>query len=123
MEAWFDRPSRPGTKAEDDTAALRILPVLTDKGILTGTVVRIAATSGKLHPAAVPNHRVVANRWPCGTESTGFTNLSGRFEFELSPGSYDLNAATEQGLREAADDCPLLPPSHTSHLSAAHLPP
>jgi hypothetical protein len=97
----FDSPSKPVTEAEDDIAILRHVGGLTDKGVLTGKVVRIGATSDKLNPTAVPNHRVVAKSLPSGTEYTTFTALNGRFEFELPPGSYDVNAAREQGLREA----------------------
>ena len=39
--------------------------------------------------------------WHSGREYTAFTNLNGRFEFELPPGSYDVTPAQEQGLRDA----------------------
>ncbi|MGD0570622.1 MAG: carboxypeptidase-like regulatory domain-containing protein [Candidatus Sulfotelmatobacter sp.] len=101
LEVPFDSPSKPLTEAEDDIATLRHLGGLTDKGILTGSVVRIGATYDDLNPTAVPNHRVVAKSWPSGSEYTAFTNLNGRFELVIPPGSYDVNAASEQGLREA----------------------
>jgi hypothetical protein len=88
-------------EAEDDIANLRRLSDLTDKGILTGRVARIGATYDKLNPTPVPNHRIVARSWPTGTEYTAFTNINGRFEFELPNGSYDVTAAREQGLRDA----------------------
>jgi hypothetical protein len=60
LEVAWDSPSEPVSEAEDDIAALRHLGVLTDKGILIGSVVRIGATVDALNPTAVPNHRVVA---------------------------------------------------------------
>jgi hypothetical protein len=101
LEVPFYGPSKPVTEAEDDIATLRHLSGLTDKGILAGKVFRIGATYDKLNPTGVPNHRVIAKSWPSGTEYTTFTTLDGRFEFELPPGSYDVSAAREQGLREA----------------------
>jgi hypothetical protein len=101
LEVSFDTPSKPVTEAEDDIATLRDLVGLTDKGILIGNVVRTGATTDNLNPTAVPNHRVVAKSWPSGTEYIAFTNLNGRFEVELPSGSYDVTAATEQGLRDA----------------------
>jgi len=106
LEVSFDSPSKPVTEAEDDIATLRHLLGLTDKGILTGRVVRIGATYDNLNPTAVPNHRVVAKNWPSGTEYTAFTNLNGRFEFEFPPGSYDVTPAREQGLRDAEPRVP-----------------
>jgi hypothetical protein len=79
----------------------RHLAGLTDQGILTGSVVRIGATRNNLNPTAVPNHRMVAKSRPSGPEYAAFTNLKGRFEFELPPGTYDVTAAREQGLRDA----------------------
>jgi hypothetical protein len=106
LEVSFDSQSKPVTEAEDDIATLRHLVGLTDKGILTGRVVRIGATYDNLNPTAVPNHRVVAKGRRSGAEYAAFTNLNGRFEFELPPGSYDVTASTEQGLREVAPSMP-----------------
>jgi hypothetical protein len=106
LEVPFYSPSKPVTEAEDDITTLRHLGKLTDSGILTGSVVRLGATYDKLNPTAVPNHRVVAKSQPSGAEYAAFTNMKGRFEFELPPGWYDVTAATEQGLREAK---PLMP--------------
>jgi hypothetical protein len=44
---------------------------------------------------------VVATSVQSGTEYTSFTNGNGHFELELPPGSYDVTASTEQGLRDA----------------------
>ncbi len=101
LEVAWDSPSKPASEAEDDIAILRHLAGLTDKGILAGTVVRIGATVDTLNPKAVPNHRVVAKSLQSGTEYTAFTNMDGHFELELPPGSYNVTASTEQGLREA----------------------
>jgi hypothetical protein len=101
LEVAWDSPSKPVSEAQDDIATLRHLAGLTDKGILAGNVVRIGATVDALNPTAVPNHRVVAASVQSGTEYTSFTNVSGHFELELPPGSYDVTASTEQGLREA----------------------
>ena len=106
LEVPFYSPSKPITQADDDVATLRHLGVLTDNGILTGSVVRLGPTYDELNPRAVSNHRVVAKSQPSGAEYSGFTNVNGRFELELPPGWYDVTAATEQGLREAE---PLLP--------------
>jgi hypothetical protein len=106
LEVPFYSPSKPVTEAEDDITTLRHLGKLTDSGILTGSVVRLGAIYDKLNPTAVPNHRVVAKSQPSGAEYAAFTNMKGRFEFELPPGWYDVTAATEQGLREAK---PLIP--------------
>ena len=97
---WYS-PSKPVSDAEDDIATLRHLAGLTDKGILTGNVVRIGATVDTLNPTAVPNHRVVATSVQSGTEYTAFTSVNGHFEVELPPGSYDVTASTKQGLRDA----------------------
>jgi hypothetical protein len=101
LEVAWDSPSKPVSEAEDDVATLRHLVGLTDKGILAGNVVRIGATVDKLNPTAVPNHRVVATSVQSGTEYTSFTNGNGHFELELPPGSYDVTASTERGLRDA----------------------
>ena len=101
LEVPFDSPSKPVSEAEDDIALLRHLAGLTDKGILTGSVVRIGPTIDALNPTAVPNHRVIAKSVQSGSEYTAFTNMNGRFELELPPGSYDVTASTEQGLRDA----------------------
>lgn len=100
LEVAWDSPSKPVSEAEDDIATLRHLAGLTDKGILAGNVVRIGPTVDTLNPTAVPNHRVVATNVQSGTEYTAFTNLNGHFEFELPPGAYDVNASSEQGLRD-----------------------
>ena len=101
LEVSWDSPSKPESEAEDDIATLRHLAGLTDKGILSGSVVRIGATVDTLNPTAVPNHRVVATSVQLGTEYTSFTNVNGHFELELPPGSYDVTASTKQGLRDA----------------------
>jgi hypothetical protein len=101
LEVAWDSPSKPVNEAEDDIAALRHLATLTDKGILTGTVVRIGPTFDALNPTPVPNHKVVAKRVQSGAEYTAFTNVNGHFELELPAGSYDVTASTEQGLKEA----------------------
>jgi hypothetical protein len=101
LEVAYDSPSKPVSEAEDDIATLRHLAGLTDKGILAGSVVRIGATVDTLNPTAVPNHSVVATSVRSGTEYTSFTNVNGHFELELPPGSYEVSASTEQGLREA----------------------
>jgi hypothetical protein len=101
LEVAWDSPSKPVNEAQDDIATLRHLVGLTDKGILAGNVVRIGATVDTLNPTAVPNHRVVATSVQSGVEYTSFTNVNGHFELELPPGSYDVAASTEQGLREA----------------------
>jgi len=101
LEVAYDSPSKPVSEAEDDVATLKHLAGLTDKGILAGNVVRIGATVETLNPTAVPNHRVVATSVQSGTEYTSFTNVNGHFELELPPGSYDVTASTEQGLRDA----------------------
>lgn len=106
LEVPFYSPSKPVTEADDDIARLRHLGKLTDSGILSGKVIRIGATYDNLNPTAVPNHKVVAKCQPSGAEYTAFTNVNGRFEFELPPGWYDVTAATEHGLREAE---PLIP--------------
>jgi hypothetical protein len=99
--AWHS-PSKPVSEAQDDdVATLRHLAGLTDKGILAGNVVRIGPTVDTLNPTAVPSHRVVATSVQSGTEYTSFTNVNGHFELELPPGSYDVTASTEQGLRDA----------------------
>ena len=101
LEIAWGSPSKPVSEAEDDIATLRHLAGLTDKGILTGNVVRIGATVDTLNPTAVPNHRVVATSVQSSTAYTAFTNVSGHFELELPPGSYDVTTSTKQGLREA----------------------
>jgi len=101
LEVARDHPSEPVSEAEDDIAALRHLRGLTDTGILVGSVVRIAATVDALNPTAVQNHKVIAKDTRSGGEYTVFTNMSGRFELELPPGSYDVTASTKQGLRDA----------------------
>jgi len=98
--SWYS-PSEPVSEAEDDIAALRHLAGLTEKGILTGNVVRIGPTVDTLNPTAVPNHKVVATSVQSGIEYSAFTNVRGYFEFELPPGSYDVTASTKQGLRDA----------------------
>jgi hypothetical protein len=98
--SWYS-PSKPVSEAEDDIAALRHLAGLTDKGMLTGSVIRIGATVDTLNPTAVPDHRVVATSVQSGAEYTAFTNGNGHFEVELPPGSYDVTASTKQGLRDA----------------------
>jgi Carboxypeptidase regulatory-like domain len=105
LEIPLFSPSKPVSEAEDDIAILRHLGGLTDQGILAGRVVRIGE-SDKVKPTAVPNHRVVAKSWASGTEYSAFTNLNGRFEFELPPGTYDVTAATERGLRDVDPQVP-----------------
>jgi len=124
LEVPLYSPSKPATEAEDDIAILRHLGGLTDKGIITGSVVRIGATYDNLNPTAVPNHRVIAKIWPSGTEYSAFTDLNGRFEFEVPPGSYDVTAAREQGLRDAAPWIPKdleLAPGLVAHLGNANV--
>jgi hypothetical protein len=121
LEVSFDSPSKPVTEAESDIATLRHLVGLTDKGILTGSVVRIGATYDNLNPAVVPNHRVVAKNWPSGTEYTAFTDLNGLFKFELPPGSYDVTAATEQGLRDSEPSIPNIIELETGIKGNAHI--
>ena len=97
---WYS-PSRPVSESHDDIATLRRMGQLTDKGILTGHVVRIGETVDNLNPTAVPNHKVIAKNLSTGTECTAFTNSTGRFEFELPHGRYEVSASTKQGLRDA----------------------
>jgi hypothetical protein len=107
LEVAWDSPSKPVSEAQDEVATLRHLAGLTDKGILAGSVVRIGPTVDALNPTAVPNHRVVATSVQSGNEYTSFTNVNGHFELELPPGSYDVTASTEQGLREAEPFTPI----------------
>jgi hypothetical protein len=72
---------------------------LTNNGILKGTVIRMGATF-EMSRKGVQNHKLVAKSVSSAVEYSGFTNLNGQFELELPPGSYDLTAATQQGLRE-----------------------
>jgi hypothetical protein len=97
---WFGR-SKPVSEADDDIATLRRMGELTDKGILTGHVVRVGETVDNLNPRALPNHSVIAKNLRTGTEYTALTNSNGRFEFELPRGHYEVSAATKQGLRDA----------------------
>jgi hypothetical protein len=101
LEVAWDSPSEPISDAEDDIATLRHLAGLTDKGILSGNVVRIGATVDTLNPTAVPNHKMVVKDLRSGIEYTAFTNMNGHFELELPPGPYDVTASTKQGLRDA----------------------
>lgn len=101
LEVAWDGPSKPVSEADDDIAVLRHLAGLSDKGILTGTVVRIGPTFDALNPTPVPNHKVVAKSVQSGTEYSDFTNVNGHFELELPPGSYDVTASTKQGLKDA----------------------
>ena len=101
FEVAWDSPSKPVSEAEDDIETLRHLAALTDTGILIGRVVRIGPTFDALNPTAVPNHKLIAKSVQSGTEYAAFTNMNGRFELELPPGSYDVTASTEQGLRDA----------------------
>ena len=99
----FDSPSKPLSQAQDDVAMLRHLARLTDSGILTGNVERIGETYDKLNPAPVPNRKIVAKSVSDGAEYYAVTNSKGHFELELPEGSYEVNADTERGLREAED--------------------
>lgn len=101
LEVAWDSTSKPVSEAEDDIATLRHLAGLNDKGILTGTVVRIGPTFDALNPTPVPNHKVIAKGVQSGNEYTDFTNVNGHFELELPPGAYDVTASTKQGLRDA----------------------
>jgi hypothetical protein len=124
LEVPLFSPSKPVTEAEDDIAILRRLGGLTDKGILAGKVVQIGATTDKLNPTAVPNHTVVAKSWPSGPGYTAITNLNGRFEFELPPGTYDVTAARERGLRDPEPWIPRdleLDPGLVAHLGNANV--
>jgi hypothetical protein len=47
---------------------------------------------------------VIAKSTSDGSEHVEFTDSNGRFEFELAPGSYDLTANTQDGLKEMEDD-------------------
>ena len=100
LEVPINSPSKPVTEAEDDIAILHRLAGLTDKGILTGRVVRVGPTYDDLRLTAIPNHRIVAKSWSSGIEFTAFSNLDGRFELELPAGSYDVTVASE-GMRDA----------------------
>jgi len=102
FEVPWSSPSKPVSEANDDIATLRRMGELTDKGILTGRVFRIGETVDNLNPTAVPNHKVIAKHLGTGTEYIAFTNSTGRFEFELPHGHYEVSASTRQGLRDAA---------------------
>jgi hypothetical protein len=95
-------PSKPISDAHDDIEALRRLARLANAGILAGYVERLGQTFDD-SPVPVPNHKVVAKSRSDGSEYVAFTNISGRFDFELAPGSYDLTANTQDGLRETGD--------------------
>ena len=96
---WFG-PSKPVSEANDDIATLRRMGELTDKGILTGHVVQVGETADNLNPRALPNYKVIAKNLSTSSEYIALTNSSGRFQFELPQGHYEVRASTKQGLRD-----------------------
>jgi hypothetical protein len=93
----YDSPSKPVAEAQDDLARLRHLQKLGDSGLLIGTVTRIVSKS-PWRFALVPNRKIVVKRAPDGAEFAVETDSDGRYEIELPPNSYTVNANSEEGL-------------------------
>jgi hypothetical protein len=98
----YDGPSKPIGKAEDDVSMLRSLGLVTDTGIIIGTIKRLGET-GDVMPTPLANHKVVAKNVKSGGEYSTSTSEGGHFTFELPVGRYDVTPAPEYGLLEGEE--------------------
>jgi len=95
----YDSPSGPMSSEQEELSKLRHLAQLTDSGLLTGRITRMAMLDQKVQVLPASKWTVTAVSKHGGVQYSAVTDAAGYFELELIPDSYTVSANTQAGVQ------------------------